>query len=251
MANQTISKAFNTLFTYPIWRIEIDGENQLIAVETRNPEDTLPYLNVITFDGNSILQDFKITVKEWVLAGIQCSKLILKKISSNSPIEAGILVIDCYSPKKQEIWSNYVFMELVNYGVLVRPKMIEQGLKMFLDLNSLSIRNEKEIHIKPYESKIVYPVIYNGEVPLFLKDFPIEGEIWINAMDDYFIWAFYEKNKNDLYQIRIIQSTRNELINSLIAVSELPLKFFNIYFLIDKQIFLLTDNKQEFVSYLV
>lgn len=251
MTNQTISKAFSTVFTYPIWRIEIDAESRLIAVETRNPADTRPYFNVITFEGNDVLQDFQAISKEWVLAGIQCQKLILKKISSNSPIDAGVQIIDCYQPNQQETWFNYLFVEMINGGILLRPKMIEQGMQLFLDLKTMSIENKKEKSFKPFDSQIVYPVIYNGQIPQFLTDFTADGEIWISALDDYFIWAFYEQNTANHYQIRIVQSTKERLIDAVIAVDQLPLKFFNIYFLVNKQIFLLTDNKREFVSYLV
>lgn len=251
MTNQTISKAFNILFTHPIWRIEIDAENRLIAVETRNPADTLPYFNVITFEGNYILQDFKAISKEWVLAGIQSQKLILKKISSNSPIDAGIQVIDCYQPQQQETWFNYLFLEMTSGGLLLRPKMVEQGMQFFLNLKTMSIENKKEDSLKPFDGQIVYPVIYNGQIPEFLTDFVIDNEIWISALDDYFIWAFYEKNNDNHYQIRIVRSTKDRLMESIVAIAHLPLKFFNIYFLVHKQIFLLTDNKREFVSYLV
>jgi hypothetical protein len=251
MTDQTVSKAFNVLFTYPIWRIEIDAENRLIAVETRNPADTLPYFNVISFEGVDVLRDFKAISKEWVLGGIQCQKLILKKISDNSPIDAGVQVIDCYQPQQQETWFNYLFLEMTSGGLLLRPKMVEQGMQLFLDLKTMSIEGKKEGSLKPFDSQIVYPVIYNGQTPHFLTDFAIDDEIWINVLDDYFIWAFYEKNNDNHYQIRIVRSTKDRLIESVVAVTQLPLKFFNIYFLVNKQIFLLTDNKREFVSYLV
>jgi hypothetical protein len=251
MANHTISKAFNFIFTYPIWRIEIDAENKLIAVETRNPDDTLPYFNVITFEGAYVLTDFKAIAKEWVLGGIQCKKLILKKIAHHSPIDAGIQVIDCYDPQKQETWFNYTFINMVDQGLLVRPQIMAQGLQLFLNLQTMSIESKHENSIKPYAGTLVYPLIYNGELPLFLKDFPIDGEIWITRVNEHFIWAFYEKNKDNYYQIRLVQSTKERLTATIIAVSELKLKFFNIYFLIHEQIFLLTDNKREFVSYLV
>ena len=251
MANHTISKAFNFIFTYPIWRIEIDAENKLIAIETRNPDDTLPYFNVITFEGTYVLRDFQAIAKEWVLGGIQCKKLILKKIAHNSPIDAGIQVVDCYYPQQQETWFNYIFIGMVDQGVLVRPKIIAQGFQLFLNLELMSIENKDEISIKPYTSKLVYPIIYNGELPIFLKDFPIDGEIWINTVNDHFIWAFYEKDKDNRYQIRLVQSTKERLTASMTVVSKLELKLFNIYFLIHEQIFLLTDNKREFVSYLV
>jgi hypothetical protein len=166
MANHTISKAFNFIFTYPIWRIEIDVENKLIAVETRNPDDTLPYFNVVTFEGTYVLQDFKAIAKEWVLAGIQCKKLILKKIANNSPIDAGIQVIDCYNPQLQETWFNYIFIGMVDQGVLIRPKVIAEGFQLFLNLQSMSIE-KNEIPFKPYASELVYPIIYNGDIPLF------------------------------------------------------------------------------------
>ena len=251
MTNQTISKTFNILFTHPIWRIEIDAENRLLALETRNPADTHPYFNVITFEGNYVLQDFKAISKEWVLAGIQSQKLILKKISSNSPIDAGVQVIDCYHPQKQETWFNYLFLEMTSGGLLLRPKIVEQGMHFFLNLKTMSIENKKENSLKPYASTLVYPLIYNGELPLFLKDFPIDGEIWINRVNDHFIWVFYEKDKDNCYQIRLVQSTKERMTATTLAVSKLKLKFFNIYFLIHEQIFLLTDNKREFVSYLV
>lgn len=251
MTNQEISKAFNLIFTYPIWRVEIDAKNKLIAIETRNPEDTFPYFNVITFEGTYVLQDFKAITREWVLGGIQCKKLILKKISNNSPIDAGIQIIDCFNPQYQETWFNYVFINLVDQGLIIRPKTVVQGLELFLNIQSMSIESKNLITIKPYSSQLVYPIIYNGEIPLFLKDFPIDGDIWINSVNDYFIWAFYEKQKNNRYQIRLVQSTREMFIESILAVSGLELKLFNIYFLIHRQIFLLTDNKREFVSYLV
>lgn len=251
MANQTIEKVFNILFTYPIWRVEVDTENRLIAVETRNPADTLPHFHVITHDGDYVLRDFQAIAKEWVLAGIQCGKMILKKISSTSPIDAGVQVVDCYDSSEQQTWFNYILVELIEGGLLVRPKMIEQGVQLFLDLKTLSLADKKEQLVKPFDNQVVYPIIYHGQLPHFLTDYTPDGDVWINALNDYFIWAFYEKNKDNRYQIRIAKSTRETLVDAVIAVGPLAAKFFNIHFLVNKQIFLLTDNKREFVSYLV
>lgn len=251
MANQIISKAFNALFTYPIWRIEVDATHRLIAIETRNPDDTFPYFNVITFEGDQVLRDFRGISKEWVLAGIQCQKLVLKKISSHSPSDAGIEVVDCYDPTLQETWFNYIFLGMADQRIILRPKMIEDGLQQFLNLNTMTMEAKNDRIVKPFDSSIVYPVIYNGKIPQFLADFTIDDEVWINVLNDYFIWAFYEKTNNNHFQIRIVRSTKDELLESAVVVSQLSLKFFSIYFLVGKQIFLLTDNKREFVSYLV
>jgi len=71
----------------------------------------------------------------------------------------------------------------------------------------------------------------------------------VNAM--IIFYGLIMKNGTKKYTIRLLLSDKKQVLDETLIISDLDLKLVQIYFQIGCQIFLLTHNKQEFVSYLV
>ena len=93
MNKYTIKKLFEKSFPFPVWKIEVDSIRQNIAVESRDPNSTLPTYTIYSFEGHTLLDNYLINEKEWTIASIQGDYLILKKYGTSSPVQSGIRII--------------------------------------------------------------------------------------------------------------------------------------------------------------
>ena len=250
MSKYTISKAFSQTFRFPVWKIEIDEISTLIAIECRDPENTIPYITVLDFQGKMHLDHFRLPEKEWTLAAIQDQVVVLRKVSENSPVSPGVWMLFYQKPDTTYLYHQYQYLGILNGYVHVRPQHITAGFEQYFSLLSTEILATAPSEIKPFENDIVFPLEYNGQKPTFLQHVKNNEDLWISKCNDHFLWSYHEK-QHDKYTIKLLLSDKKQVLDETVIISDLDLKLVQIYFQIECQIFLLTHNKQEFVSYLV
>ncbi|UIR57161.1 hypothetical protein LZQ00_04935 [Sphingobacterium sp. SRCM116780] len=250
MSKYTISKAFSQTFRFPIWRIEVDGQSKLIALECRDPETTVAYITVIRFNGSILLNHFELPQKEWTLAAIQKKYVILRKISENSPVSPGVWILNYEEPNETYLFHQYQYLTVLKDYIQIRPQHITAGFQQYFSLLTYDILTTVPSEIKPFENDIVFPLEFKGQKPIFLEHYKNNEDLWISKCQDHFLWCFHEKHGEN-YDIRLLISDKNEIWDEAIIIKHLGLKLVQIYFQIGCQIFLLTHNKREFVSYLV
>lgn len=250
MSKYTISNAFSQTFRFPIWKIEIDETSKLIAIECRDPENTLPYITVMDFQGMRYLDHFMVPEKEWTLAAIQDQVVILKKIAENSPISPGVWMLYYKNPNNTYLYHQYQYLGLTNGYVHIRPQHITSGFEQYFSLLSNKILSAIPEEIKPLENQLVFPMEFNAQKPDFLQHITNNEDLWISKCNDHFLWSFHER-QDEKYHVRLLLSDKKQVFDETIIISNLNLKLIQIYFQVGCQIFLLTHNKQEFVSYLV
>lgn len=250
MSKYTISNAFSQTFRFPIWKIEIDEKSKLIAIECRDPQNTLPYISVMDFDGLVHLDHYILPEKEWTLTAIQGKKVILKKLSENSPVSPGLWIIDYTNPNTTSLFHQYQYLGILNGYIQMRPQHITSGFELYFSLIDDEVLTSIPAEIKPFDNDIVFPLEFNAEKPAFLQHYKNNEDLWISKCHDHFLWCFHEKQQ-DKYTVRLLISDQKQILDEAVIIQDLDLKLVQIYFQIGCQIFLLTHNKQEFVSYLV
>jgi len=251
MSLNKITKAFHIVESNPIWRIEVDAQAEMIAVETRNPESTVATISVYNLKGETLHAGYKLPEKEWALACIQKGKVICKKYGESSPITSGIYIFDILSPDiPASIFYAHQYISPFFGYIQVRHQQFHSGMEEYIDLETLALEKINQAHIKPFDNSVVFPLQYHTQVPKFLQQYAIDGELWISKIGDNFLWSFHEKS-SDYWKINLIVSNRYEILEEYSFPEKISKKGQNIYFQIKKQIFLLSDNKQEIVSYLV
>ncbi len=250
MVKYTINKAFEKKFSSPIWKIEADTDARLLAIETRNQVDTTPSFHVIDFEGHSLMDDFRLKTKEWTLAEIQKDYLILKKIGANAPQASGILVVHIPSRHIAHEWHHYLLVDIFKNVLKVRHHTISAGFEEYLSLSSGQHLRLPEIEIAYCSNHINFPLAYNGILPDFLQKKEHEDTIWISKVKHNFIWCYHTRAENG-YTLDILLSDKFKELQKMTVLDNMIKMIPQPYFQINEQLFLMSYNKQEIVSYLV
>lgn len=250
MTKYTINKVFEETFQNPIWKIEVDAVNEYLAIETRDPQTTIPTFHIYSFNGKSILSAYTVIEKEWSLASIQNDFLILKKVGSSTPIQAGIQIFNFKTQSIVASFSEYALKEVLADNLIALHRSIPSGLFFFIEISSGKVSSKIKNEIPFHNSEVEYPTIYKGILPSFMQEIKYEEHIWLQSCKDYFIWTFLHKVEEH-YEQHLILSTKNQICKQLIVLNSLNKLILQPYFKVKDHIFFLSDTKQEIVTYLV
>lgn len=250
MTKYTIIKAFQKHFPFPIWKIEVDCSNNCLAIEYRDPTDTLPTFAVISFDGGTLLDNYTATEKEWTLEAIQGEFLIFKRFGSSSPLQAGIKVL--HFPSKSIIFTHheYVLKDVHKGRLRAAHRSIPAGLEFFIEIATGIVTNNAEENFTFPDANITYPIPYQGNLPYFIKDLYFEDQIWLQPYKDFFIWSYHKKTGSS-FDLHLCLSNKNEILDRKIVLSGLDKLIPQPYFQVKGYIFFLSNTKQEIAAYLV
>src|SRR5699024_6335563 len=108
-------------------------------IECRDPQNTLPYISVMDFDGLVHLDHYILPEKEWTLTAIQGKKVILKKVSENSPVSPGLWMIDYTNPTTTSLFHQYQYLGILNGYIQMRPQHITSGFELYFSLKDQEV----------------------------------------------------------------------------------------------------------------
>jgi len=250
MTKYTINKAFEKSFPYPIWKIEVDCTKKCIAIEYRNPDNTLPTFSVFDFFGQDLLDSFEEKEKEWTLEAVQGDHLILKQFGSNTPIKEGIKIV--HIPSKEIIYTGmeYILQDVFDGYIKAAHRSIPSGLDFYINIPTGEIQNHMITPAVYPLNHIHYPLPHTGKLPKFMQHLLVEDTIWLQPFKDNFIWAYHTKT-DDSYNLHLCLSSRTEILDTTIILNNLAKLIPQPYFEVEEYIFFLSNTKQEIVAYLV
>lgn len=250
MTKYTIKKIFERNFNLPIWKIEVDCTENLLAVECRDPDSTLPSFFVLDFEGTLLAKEITSEEKEWTLEAIQNHFIILKKYGSSSPIQPGIQIIHSLSGLVIANYPEYVLKDVYQDYILATHRTIPSGLNYYINIKDGSVSNSKPKELQLPLINIHYPIPYDGSLPSFVKELTFEDQIWLQPYKENFLWSYHTKESNG-YSLHLSLSSKNQIIDSKIILFNLPQLIPQPYFTVKEYIFFLTNTKQEIAVYLV
>ena len=250
MTKYTINKLFEKEFPHVVWKIEVDSEKNFLSIECRNPENTLPYFHVLTFDGVVLLDNYAVHEKEWTIAAIQDRFLILKKYGSASPIQPGIIIIDVYTRAIVCRYDEYIYEDTYENYLIARHRTIPSGLTYYLEIKSGEIGTIKPFKLILPENHLRLPIPYNGKMPIFMESIDFVDQIWLQKHNQNFLWSYHSKN-NKCYQLNLILSTNSEIIDQKMILDGMVKLIPQPYFMVKDYIFFLSSNKMKITTYLV
>ncbi|MBL1407295.1 hypothetical protein [Sphingobacterium faecale] len=250
MNKYTINKAFEKHFPFPIWKIEVDCSNNCLAIEYRNPTDTLPSFAVVTFEGDTLLENYTALEKEWTIASIQDDYLIFKRFGASSPIQAGIQVLHIPSQSIIFCYQEYVIKGVYEGIIKAAHRSIPSGIDYYIDLKTGIVDSGARSSLHLPHNNITYPISYQGYVPDFIESFSFEDQIWLQPYKEIFIWSYHKKNNNS-FDLYLSLSTKNEILDNKIILTGLDRLIPQPYFQVKGHIFFLSNTKQEIATYLV
>jgi len=249
MTKYTINKIFERSFPANIWKIEIDPVQSLVAVETRDVDSTVASFSVFDFTGKVVKAPCTAEAKEWTLDAIQDGFLILKRIGEHRPIQEGIQIIEIAT--EQVVFSSYEFILLDVFEDVVhaRHRSISSGETILIDIRTGKYAPASDRNFRFASNKIQYPLTYPNK-PEFLSNEAIEGPLWLSKCCQHYIWCYHVRNKDNLNLILTL-SDLNHKLDRQVIMENMDKLIPQPYFQIDKQLFFMSFNKRDIISYLV
>lgn len=249
MTKYTISKAFTKRFPFNIWKIVADSESRLLGIELRDPSDTVPVIYSLDFNGKTSLEKFQLQAKEWTLDAVRKQLLVFKKVGERSPITAGVLLID---HKGNELFSSHeqVLLDTGTNHIQLRHRSLQAGFESYVDFDNLQSHSTQPPKTVNNAPAIVLPESFSGEIPDFLKDVTIVDQLWLSRWQDKWLWSYHSK-ENESYHLNLCIADTSKILYEQCLLYAMPKMIPQPYFQIANQIFLLSYNKQEIVSYLL
>ncbi|HWK59569.1 MAG TPA: DUF4905 domain-containing protein [Parapedobacter sp.] len=251
MDKYTLKTVFKKSFLGMVWRIEADTSAHLLAVETRDKETGQPSFSAFDYQsGVSFIHEKPYGNRNWVLAGVTDRKLIAKAFGQNSPDGAGIACIDVASGDLLWEQFNYVLVHVGNQQLTVRHRNFAGGYEQHLDITTGNLTQFNKNAGKPTEADIVLPQRYGHGLPECLAGYPVHGDLFYCQIGPKQLWAFHEARQGS-YRVRMVITSGLTVLADQIILPELAKMTPELFFMIGQQVFIISDNKREIVSYLV
>lgn len=249
MTKYTISQAFSIRFPFNIWKIVADSHSQLLGVELRNPDNSLPVVQSFDFRGNIILKNLQLEPKEWTLDAVRKELLVFKKVGEHMPVAAGVLLTD---HNGQELFCSheYILLETAANYISLRHRSFQAGFESYMDFEQLQLSSTPPSPKAEEATALVLPEVYQGELPAYLRAVTIVDQLWLSRWEDKWLWT-YHSQENNSYHLNLCIADRSNIIYEQCLLQAMPKMIPQPYFQIANQIFLLSYNKQEIVSYLL
>lgn len=249
MTKYTINKVFEKAFHSNIWKIEVDSKQALIAIETRDLGSTIASFHIFNFQGEPIMTPCIAESKEWTLDSIQNAKLILKRVGEHTPIQEGIKIIDIYTNKEIFQSYEYILLDVFCEYIHARHRSILTGESYLIAIKSGEIKISKNLNLEICLNKIQYPVTY-PHTPSFLMEEQITGPLWLCKLEEQYLWCYHQENQQE-FNLVLALSNLNQLLAKQVVLIAMDKMIPQPYFKIENQVFLMSFNKREIISYLV
>src|SRR5690606_13686777 len=251
MDKYTLKTAFKKSFLGMVWRIEADTAANILAVETRDKDTGLPAFSA--FDsrtGVSFVEEKPYGDRNWALAGTADRKLVIRAFGQNSPDGDGI---DCIDADRGELlWEqfNYVLVHVGDRQLTVRHRNFAGGYEQYLDLATGNLTKFNKNADKPIGPEIVIPQRYEHGLPGLLSGYAVYGDLFYCQIGARQLWAFHEATQQD-FKVRLVISNGLTIVADHIILDELDKMTPELFFMVGQQLFIISHNKREIVSYLV
>ncbi|GHE23227.1 hypothetical protein [Sphingobacterium griseoflavum] len=249
MTKYTIYKAFEKKFPSPIWKIVVDGQTKQVGIETRDHETTRPTLYVLDFEGETLLNNKLIHEKEWTLEALQHGHVILKRLGDTAPINAGIQLLDLQGNTRYLSY-DYMWVDTCIDFVKMRPRSIQNGFEEYLDIKSATKAIDHDSARDRYNMDLKMPAPFTQTLPPHLAHLDYVDRPWISRVGDKLLISYHRKD-GDSYQLNLCISCQSKVLHEQTLLQHMPKMIPQPYFQLGHQIFLMSYNKQEIVSYLV
>lgn len=252
MDKYTLKTVFQKSFSGLVWRIEVDTVNRLMAVETRNTDTGTPRFSTLRYTtGESLVDELAYGDRNWTLAGASHGNLVLRAYGQHGPESAGVASIDATTGKILWEQFNYNLLELREGVLRVRHRNFASGHEQYLSIADGELTPVPNLLVVDQtDQHIIIPKPHIGERPGFLSNYAIHGELFHCAPKQVQVWGFHEK-KDETYSIRLVVSNDLGIVTDKVGITGLTKMIPELFFMINDQLFLIGDNKQKIVSYLV
>lgn len=249
MTKYTIYKAFEKTFPFQIWKIVVDASSRMIGVELRAPDASNAILYVFDFAGHLLLEHWPVLEKEWTLEALQHHTIVLKRVGDSRPVKEGILLLDLQGNVRY-LSQEYIWVDTCLHYIKVRHRSFQSGFEEYIDIQQAKRVIPKTDVCEEYCSALKMPMPYSGTLPDYLPKDDMQDLPWVSRSADKLLWTYHTKEQGN-YHLNLCVAETSKVLYEHRLLYDMPKMIPQPYFQIGNQIFLMSYNKQEIVSYLV
>lgn len=243
---------FSEKFKGLIWKILINEQRGLLAIENRDSELKQVCFSVLNLKNGEINFKEKAFEEPWTLNLVYTGEenLVLTDYEhSNSPESKGILSVNIRDGSL--LWQKYNLSlnQIQDIGIQVYESRIYPRKYTWIDhVSSVTISDPGEII--PEKKSLLLPELQESpNLPEFFKHLKIAGDILILNYKGLNIISFHEQMDNYMTQRLIVYQDNNILLDDILIPGIQKLQP-EAFFIQSNQLFYIR-NKNEIVSYLV
>ena len=249
----TLKPALAETFGGIIWKIEIDGNSPIVAIESRNVAERQSFYSAFNYaTGQTLFKE--ITVENswfWSIDRVHDGIVFLHSyVHESQPEHKGIIALDSTGEVKWQSF-NVTLYDISTEGIIVyNPKIQPRTLEMRAFEDGAPIPY-KTGNYQPVARNITLPNIV--EKPDHLQNLlpdTLTGPVFYTQFKNKDIVAFHSKAGNFYRQQLVVYQDGKVVLEDILARDIQKLNP-EAFFIEREQLFYIRNNKQEFVSYLV
>lgn len=252
-AKYMLNSAFSKVFSGRIWRIKTDEAAQLLAVETRDPDNGQPFFSVIHYPSGRMLLDEKpYGDRWWTIADIAGERLLLQAMSTDGPQTYGLTALDCKTGETAWEAFQYRFLALTKTGIAVQHRTVSGGTPSLLRVLSgeliSSAATQDVLH--PVPVTVVLPQIYTQPSPGWFSTCHAEGPLFHLSSKGREIFAFHERQQGS-FSLRILVFSGEIVLYNQVIGDLFEKMLYEPFFMLHDQLFAVSPNSHTIMSYFV
>jgi len=249
-----MTKAFSHVFNGTIWRMDILEHASLMAFEWRDTAG-IPHFSVLHYhDGQLLCDGQTYGDRWWMLAGITAQHILLHQYARpEQAMTRGLVAISIHSGTV--VWERFdvQFQEITPDGIVVKSSLLTRPTALLLDEHTGSIKKPSIslTDLPPQKRNIQTASPTLDTPPIQLTKLPVVGPYFFASDGVHSFWAYHQQI-NDHYQLWLaVINSNHQVIFHQCIVDGLTQLLPETFFLIDRQLFFIRNNKREIVSYFV
>ncbi len=247
-----MSRVFHYNFGRAIWRMDIEEKNELLAFELRSRDNGNPFFAVLSYaDGQLKMPLTAHGDRWWTLAGITSECLLTHCYNDPSQPGTGSLTALNFDGSIRWERPHLRLAEILENGIMVRSMHGLSHQLHLLDLsgNEISLQENDQWNQNPSRN-IRYPSLLSDATPPIPLPVDSVGPVHQLILDKTTILYAFHSGEAGAYQLQLLVD-RNGTFTTRILAENLAALLPETFFAVGRQIFYITNNKQEIASYFV
>lgn len=252
MDKYTLKASLTETFKGIIWKVETDGNNPIVAIETRTIADRITHYSAFNYETGECL--FKeITVEDswfWSLDKVHNGIVFLHGyIHESNPEHKGIIALNSDGNIKWQQF-NQTLYDITDQGLLVYNPKIQPKIVELISVESGASLPLPQNHITISRNIIIPDIVMDLSLFSHLIPQDIHGPVFYKKVNNKDILVYHLKTKDLFTQQLTVYQDGSLLLEDILAADIQKLNP-EAFFIEHNHLFYIRNNKREFVSYLV
>lgn len=251
---QQLKPSLSEKFSSIIWKIEIDVDQELLVVETRDKNAHSAAFSSFNYATGECYLKEQSTENSWWWGLDRAYKGLIYLHgykNENSPEHRGIIAWDAKTGETKWQRFNYALGTVSRQGLIVYNPSVQPLRPELISPETGETMKEQMAETDPLQRDILFPEIYDKLLPLpdFIPANAVEPFLHLDYIDKS-CWAFHVKTEKGFTQ-KLLITQNNEIILTDNLAIDIPKLNPEAFFMQKSYLFCIRNNNYEIASYLL